>query len=135
MSLQVATLTRSFRYAGVTLPDPGSSLSPDSVRDLYTAHYPELATATVEGPEQQGGELVYTFKRAVGTKGATPLAKVRAALNSTKPQATQPCSFSESQTDEMHQCYSPLKRLVDAVRYRPYNPASLPPGLVMPILG
>lgn len=68
--MKVTTLTRSFSYAGVALPDPGPSMTVDQVRDLYTATYPELATATIEGPETRDGKLVYSFRRAVGTKGA-----------------------------------------------------------------
>ncbi len=30
--------------------------------------YPEITTATIEGPEERAGKLHYTFRRAVGTK-------------------------------------------------------------------
>ena len=31
--------------------------------------YPEIATATVTGPEQVGDKLVYRFSTAIGSKG------------------------------------------------------------------
>ena len=51
MSISVAKLTREFVYNGVTFPDPGPTFSPDDVRDLYSAQYPELTTAAIDGPE------------------------------------------------------------------------------------
>jgi PRTRC genetic system protein C len=34
-----------------------------------TSNYPEIATASVTGPEATGTVLRYTFSRAIGTKG------------------------------------------------------------------
>lgn len=51
------------------LPDPGPDLTVDQVRDLLTPAYPEIATASVTGPEDTGSALRYTFSRAIGTKG------------------------------------------------------------------
>ena len=70
MAVQVTAMTRSFSYNGVTLPDPGKTLTPEQVRDVFSATYPELTTASIEGPEMKGAKLVYTFRKAVGTKGA-----------------------------------------------------------------
>ena len=69
MSITATALERSFSYNGVDLPDPGSEMSPTDVRDLYSVTYPELANASIEGPEPRGNRLVYTFRRAIGTKG------------------------------------------------------------------
>ena len=69
MSISIAELVREFAYNGMTLLDPGPSFSPDQVRDLYTAQYPELTTATVDGPEINGGVARYKFVRAAGAKG------------------------------------------------------------------
>jgi len=69
--MKVETLTREFHYNGLTLPDPGAQQTPEQVRDIYSAAYPEITSAAIEGPERKGDKLVYTFKRAVGTKGAT----------------------------------------------------------------
>ncbi|MGO9432741.1 MAG: PRTRC system protein C [Terracidiphilus sp.] len=34
-----------------------------------TPNYPEIATASVSGPEATGTVLRYTFSRAIGSKG------------------------------------------------------------------
>lgn len=69
MAIQTTTLTRTFSYGGMTLPDPGKNLSLEDVRDVYAAAYPELVSAFIEGPEKRGDNLTYTFKKGVGTKG------------------------------------------------------------------
>jgi PRTRC genetic system protein C len=51
------------------LPDPGPELDIESVRSLYAASYPEITTAALTGPEAADGDLVYTFTKAIGTKG------------------------------------------------------------------
>lgn len=69
MSLTVQQLTREFTYNGMTLPDPGAAFTPEQVRDMYTAQYPELTTAMVDGPEHSGDTARYKFVRAAGAKG------------------------------------------------------------------
>jgi len=73
MTLETRSLERAFRYNSVDLADPGAQYSAEEVRDLYTATYPELANAAIEGPEEKDGKLVYTFRRPVGTKGGTAM--------------------------------------------------------------
>lgn len=68
-SLKAEVLLREFKYNGVRIPDPGPELTVDQVRDLLTPAYPEIATASVNGPEDTGSALRYTFSRAIGTKG------------------------------------------------------------------
>ncbi|WP_416046885.1 PRTRC system protein C [Cupriavidus basilensis] len=68
--IEVKTLVREFIYNGMTLPDPGPTFSADQVRDMYTAQYPELTTAAVDGPVHQGDTARYTFVRAAGAKGS-----------------------------------------------------------------
>jgi PRTRC genetic system protein C len=62
-------MARSFRYLGLVLPDPASDLDVESVRSFYAASYPEITTAALTGPEAVDGTLVYTFTKAIGTKG------------------------------------------------------------------
>ncbi len=66
----VAQLPRVFRYNSVELEDPGHEHDPVDVRNLYSATYPEITAAAIEGPEVKDGKRVYTFRKAVGTKGA-----------------------------------------------------------------
>jgi PRTRC genetic system protein C len=73
MTIQTQELARSFRYNSVDLPDPGIQYRPEEVRDFYAATYPEITTAAIEGPEEKDGKLVWTFRKAVGTKGAEAL--------------------------------------------------------------
>jgi PRTRC genetic system protein C len=67
--MTIETMTREFRYDGVRLPDLNSKLSVEEVRTAFSATYPEIATATVTGPEAIGNQLVYHFTKAIGTKG------------------------------------------------------------------
>jgi PRTRC genetic system protein C len=62
-------LDRVFLFNGAKLPDPGPKLSVEEVRSMYVNTYPELATATVDGPTPIDGTMQYTFVRAVGAKG------------------------------------------------------------------
>ena len=68
-SLKTEVLLREFHYNSMRIPDPGPDLTVDQVRDLLTPNYPEIATASVTGPEDTGSVLRYTFSRAIGTKG------------------------------------------------------------------
>ena len=68
MTAIVQQMGRSFSYNGMSLPDPGSNLDLEAVRDVYSAAYPELVSAAIEGPERKGNKLVYTFRKAVGAK-------------------------------------------------------------------
>ena len=69
MAITVTPMTRIFQFASIRLPDPNPALSVDEVKNLYCAQYPELATATVNGPEAVGDKMRYTFERAIGSKG------------------------------------------------------------------
>ena len=64
--LQAQVLLREFNYNGVRIPDPAPQMSVEQVRDLLTPQFPEIATATLTGPEDTGTTLRYTFNRAIG---------------------------------------------------------------------
>lgn len=67
--MQLMQLKRVFKYNGLTLDDPGASLSPERAKEVFALTYPELMTAAVEGPVVEGGCQVYTFARATRDKG------------------------------------------------------------------
>jgi len=67
--LQAQILLREFNYNGIRIPDPAPQMSVEQVRDLLTPQFPEIATATLTGPEDTGTTLRYTFSRAIGSKG------------------------------------------------------------------
>jgi PRTRC genetic system protein C len=69
MALQASTLPREFFYNGSRIPDPDPKMNVEEVRELLTTSYPEIATATMTGPEDTGTALRYTFLRAIGSKG------------------------------------------------------------------
>lgn len=86
MSIEVNEIRRRFRYNGILLPDvPG--LEPREVRDLYSAQYPELVSAEVEPGEIRDGVQEFSFRKAVGTKGATRHAGKRLAALSAQVEA------------------------------------------------
>jgi PRTRC genetic system protein C len=67
--LKVEILQREFFYNGTRIPDPAPNLTVEQVREILTPSYPELATASLAGPEDTGDTLRYTFSRAIGSKG------------------------------------------------------------------
>lgn len=67
--IDAKVLSRDFSYNGMKLPDPDPRMTPDEVKNLYSHQYPELATAAITGPETSGEHLLYSFVRAIGTKG------------------------------------------------------------------
>lgn len=87
-----AGLQRVFRYNSIELEDPGPDHDPVDVRNLYSATYPEITSAAIEGPEKKDDKLVYTFRRAVGTKGA---ASLRPHLQSIATGAPQACDAGQ----------------------------------------
>ena len=68
-TVTVTKMIRVFQFNGIRLPDPNPEMSVDNVKALYSAQYPELTTAVVNGPEAVGDKLRYTFDRAIGSKG------------------------------------------------------------------
>ena len=53
----------------MALDDPDGNLSPNEVMDFYSRVYPELTTASVNGPVFEEDKAVYEFKTTIGTKG------------------------------------------------------------------
>lgn len=67
--MQASIVGREFSWNGVRIPDPSHHLSPEEVRAVLATMYPDIATATITGPEAVGDKLVYRFVAAIGTKG------------------------------------------------------------------
>lgn len=71
--LEVKQLTREFTFKKdgtlVRLPDPNPEFTSQEVLDFYSNRYPELTTATLDGPVTEGKTAVYNAKTTVGTKG------------------------------------------------------------------
>ena len=69
--METTSLVREFNYNGAKLTDPSPKFSLGQVRDFYANTYPEIINAEIEGPKVVGNRNVYTFRRAVGTKGSS----------------------------------------------------------------
>lgn len=73
MALQVTELPREFQFkkdgTTVKLPDPNPDFNVQEVLQFYSGQYPELTTATLEGPKVDNGKSVYSVQTTVGTKG------------------------------------------------------------------
>ena len=73
MALDIKGLKRVFILKKgndtLTLEDPDSRMSLSEVTDFYSMNYPELTTATLQGPELEEARAVYRFKTTIGTKG------------------------------------------------------------------
>ncbi len=69
--MQTTELQREFKYNSVKLADPNPAFTLVQVRDFFANVYPEIISADIEGPEMIGNKQVYSFRRAVGTKGIT----------------------------------------------------------------
>ena len=67
--MQASVVAREFTFNGVRIPDPAKSLSPEEVRSVLATLYPDIATASITGPEAVGDKLRYNFVRAIGAKG------------------------------------------------------------------
>lgn len=68
-ALKLEKAVRAFRFNNMPLPDPDPKLTADQVKEFYANIYPELTNAEIEGPTQKGAEIIYEFRKAVGTKG------------------------------------------------------------------
>ena len=67
--MKTVAIKRQFSFAGWKLPDPDPRMSVEEVRGVLALQYPEIATASLTGPEAVGETLKYTFERAIGSKG------------------------------------------------------------------
>jgi PRTRC genetic system protein C len=68
--LEVKALVRVFRYGALELEDPDPKSTAEEVKEFWGDVYPELTQAIIEGPDYKEDRAEYTFRRAVGTKGA-----------------------------------------------------------------
>ena len=62
-------MTRIFKYADHTIPDPGSQYSIEQVLQSLITYFPELARATHSTKKLDGGRVEVTFQKQTTTKG------------------------------------------------------------------
>jgi PRTRC genetic system protein C len=53
-NLKAEAMLREFSYNGVRIPDPAPQMSVEQVREMLTPTFPEIATASLTGPEDTG---------------------------------------------------------------------------------
>jgi len=60
-----------FKHEGseIELSDPHTAFTPHNVMNFYSATYPVLTTAKLEGPEIRNDRLEFRFVTNIGTKG------------------------------------------------------------------
>lgn len=97
-------LPRKFVYNNMTLDDVSGT--PDEVLAFYADFYTDLSNGVVEGPEIKDGFMVYTFRKAVDTKGGKKedtqfelMAAVAAALDDSR--GWEPDEATEIPTEEL----------------------------------
>lgn len=66
MTVNLKEITRSFRFDGRDLPDPGAEYTPEDVQRLYMTQFPDLAQAEILPATATG---VIEFKKSYGSKG------------------------------------------------------------------
>ena len=69
MALEAKEVKRKFIFQGIDLDDPGPHMTPEEVRDLYSAMYGELTTAEIRNQGIENGRQVFEFVKKVGDKG------------------------------------------------------------------
>jgi PRTRC genetic system protein C len=75
MALQVETPKREFivkkksKKDNISLPDPHPDMTISEVINFYKGTYPEISTASVDGPKMEEGKAVYSFSTVLGDKG------------------------------------------------------------------
>ncbi|GAO43762.1 PRTRC system protein C [Flavihumibacter petaseus] len=73
MALEVTNLKRSFKFKKdgkmITLADANPAFTLEETVQFYSTQYPELTTATIDGPKVECDNAVYEFKTTIGTKG------------------------------------------------------------------
>jgi PRTRC genetic system protein C len=73
--LMVKNVVREFKVKrnnakdDVVLPDPNTNMEPIDVMKFYSGQYPELTSASVNGPNMKNGKAIYLFETVIGDKG------------------------------------------------------------------
>lgn len=112
--MQIETLAREFSYNGAKLADPAPTFTLQQIRDFYSQTYPELTNAEIEGPVIKGNRNVYTFRRAVGTKGnyALPLSSYTVKLTTSADGRTYVAGIAIANPDDSDDA----RRKLDEIR-------------------
>lgn len=131
--MEVQNSIREFKYNGVALPDPGAQFSLEQVREFYSALYPEIVNAAIEGPTNVGNKIMFEFRRAVGTKGARDRAAIAAKMDAVlaRHRAAGNAVPVPARLKRLHYALAPI--LVRPFGLAPQDPV-LPSSAAVPLL-
>lgn len=79
-TLKVTPLNREFVLNGTRIPDPAPALSVEQVREMLTPSFPEIATATLTGPEDTGICDTVVINRSTAILIESKLATCRSSI-------------------------------------------------------
>ena len=134
--MQIETSRRHFSYLGLELPDLDVKMTPEQIRDAYCSLYPEITTASIEGPEVVDGVLKFKFTRAWGPKD-DPSGSHQGA-GSVRSRSQPGTTGGEVHTDvpnraDCRNCWAAVLGLKGYSRHnRSDGSLPVPPGLVHP---
>lgn len=95
--MEAKILKRVFMSNGNALTDPDPSMSPAAVKDLFSAMYPELLNAEIQGPVVTADEVVFTFHRTTGTKGHAKQASAMSSMTGAQASFMQRLEIAASE--------------------------------------
>jgi len=82
-------MARIFKYQDQTWEDPGENFSNEDVKKHLTQFFPELAQASIETKDMDGGVTEVRFVKRAGTKGVQSLSAVQVDLRDVIRQAAE----------------------------------------------
>lgn len=133
MTVKNESLSRVFSYSGMALPDPNPTMPLEDVKAFYANVYPELTLAEVDTPVKQGNQLVYEFRRAVGTKGSHT-DQIDLVKSDLAAIATRSDIALEPANKEMQKCTNALQILHQTSREALPNSLLWLPSQALPVL-
>ena len=69
MAITVQPILRKFKLGMQLLDDPCPGADVETAIRVLSVAHPSITTATMNEPEIENGQQVYTFARSIGTKG------------------------------------------------------------------
>jgi PRTRC genetic system protein C len=67
--VKVEKITRKFKLGMQLLDDPAPHADVDTAVRILSVAHPEITNAAMSQPEIENGHEVYSFTKAIGTKG------------------------------------------------------------------
>ena len=126
-TLKVEALPREFYFNGTRIPDPAPQMTAEEIRDLLTPTYPEIATATLTGPEDTGNRaplLLQPRHRLEGVSRGTARNDERGAGCFVHGQSRRGSSRCQPDPGEA----SPMQGIMRPIERQSQRPLNAMPG-------